>query len=173
MLWFVDNVNIVELARLQEASNGALITDAELTLSIGSKSESGTLTGASIIAGVITLTAPDHGLTTGDQVIVTQVESPAAAVGVWEITVTDANHFRLEGASGTGTWTATTAARWYRGVTGATGLSPDIAADTATYSWQLPDTLPLISGAEYIAIITCGNYGAKWELPAKAATRTA
>jgi hypothetical protein len=54
----------------------------------------------------IAITVTGHGYSTGDTVVVTGVVGNTAANGTWEITVTDANTFTLDGSAGNGNRTA-------------------------------------------------------------------
>lgn len=53
----------------------------------------------------IVVNRTNHGLSTGDTVVVTGVSGNTAANGTWEITVVDANSFSLNGSAGNGTST--------------------------------------------------------------------
>jgi hypothetical protein len=54
----------------------------------------------------IAITITGHGYSTGDTVVVTGVVGNTAANGTWEITVTDANTFTLDGSAGNGARTS-------------------------------------------------------------------
>ncbi|MDQ6928787.1 MAG: hypothetical protein M3159_09045, partial [Actinomycetota bacterium] len=56
-------------------------------------------------AAPITITATNHGLVTGDRVVISNVTGNTAANGVFIVTVLNANQFTLNGSSGSGTWT--------------------------------------------------------------------
>ena len=80
-----------------------------------------TITGATN-ASPIQITVANHGLGTGETVVVACVGGNTAANGTWVITVTGANTFTLNGSTGNGAYTsggtATVAARLRRGVFG-------------------------------------------------------
>jgi hypothetical protein len=59
----------------------------------------------------IAITITGHGYSTGDTVVVTGVGGNTAANGTWEITVTDANTFTLDGSAGNGNRTSGGTAR--------------------------------------------------------------
>jgi hypothetical protein len=59
----------------------------------------------------IAITITGHGYSTGDTVVVTGVVGNTAANGTWEITVTDANTFTLDGSAGNGNRTSGGTAR--------------------------------------------------------------
>jgi hypothetical protein len=59
-------------------------------------------------ASPIVITSPNHGLTTGHQVIVSGVGGNTAANGLFPITRIDANTFRLDGSTGNGDYAANT-----------------------------------------------------------------
>jgi hypothetical protein len=67
------------------------------------------LSGAAITndGGLIKVTHPGHGLTTGGRVYLKDVEGVTAANGQWYVTV-DGNHFTLDGSVFAGTYTAST-----------------------------------------------------------------
>ncbi len=54
----------------------------------------------------ITSLSAAHNLSTGDTIVITSVGGNTAANGTWEITVTAANKFTLDGSAGNGTYTA-------------------------------------------------------------------
>ncbi|MEZ6039565.1 MAG: ubiquitin-activating E1 FCCH domain-containing protein [Planctomycetaceae bacterium] len=62
------------------------------------------VTAASTTSGVV-LTSPLHGLTTGDLIRVTGVQGISGANGTFKVTVINADSFRLDGATGAGTYT--------------------------------------------------------------------
>ena len=57
-------------------------------------------------ASPIVITNTAHGYFTGQQVTISGVLGNTAANGTWTITVTDANHFSLNGSIGTGAYTS-------------------------------------------------------------------
>ena len=48
--------------------------------------------------------ADQHGLSTGDRVVVSGVQGTTSANGTWTITVTDDTHFTLDGTAANGSW---------------------------------------------------------------------
>jgi hypothetical protein len=58
------------------------------------------ITGATKAAPII-ITSPNHGLQTGDRVVISGVQGNTAADSTWFITFLDANHFSLNGSDGT------------------------------------------------------------------------
>lgn len=54
----------------------------------------------------IAITSTAHGLSTGDTVVITGVGGNTAANGTWEVTVTSANAFTLDGSTGNGAYTS-------------------------------------------------------------------
>ncbi len=64
----------------------------------------GTITNATN-ASPIVVTHNNHGLATGDVVIITGVEGNVSANGRWVVTVADSNSFSLDGSSGGGDYT--------------------------------------------------------------------
>jgi hypothetical protein len=68
-----------------------------------------TLTGSAVTneGGLIKITHPGHGYTTGDRVYVKDVEGVTAANGQWYVTV-DGNHFTLDDSVFAGTYTSAT-----------------------------------------------------------------
>jgi hypothetical protein len=59
----------------------------------------------------IAITITGHGYSTGDTVVIASVGGNTAANGTWEITVTDANTFTLDGSAGNGNRTSGGTAR--------------------------------------------------------------
>lgn len=56
-------------------------------------------------SGLIKITCDSHGLTTGQCVIIQDVEGCVEANGVWIITVVDTSHFTLDGSTFSNAWT--------------------------------------------------------------------
>jgi hypothetical protein len=56
-------------------------------------------------ANRIDITSPDHGLVTGDKVVITGVTGTTAANGTFTVTRINANRFRLQGSVGNGAYT--------------------------------------------------------------------
>jgi hypothetical protein len=67
---------------------------------------SGTITAATNASPIVITTAAAHLLTTGDVVAVAQVLGNTAANGNWQVTVTGATTFELDGSSGNGAYTS-------------------------------------------------------------------
>lgn len=64
------------------------------------------ITNAVAGSGFITITATSHGFTTGDPIVIFGVGGLAGTGGIWGITVSDANTFKINGAIGTGSYTS-------------------------------------------------------------------
>ena len=77
---------------------------------------------------VVLTTATDHGLTTGDQVVITDCQQAPEANGTWKITVTGGAVFSLDGSVGTGVAGS--------GDYGLVGLAP------FSWVWLGPDATP-------------------------------
>jgi hypothetical protein len=76
----------------------------------------------------IQITSANHGLTTGQPVIIGGVQGNTAANGIWIVTVVDANNFTLNGSIGNGAYTAGgTWSKYY------TTFAQDVAAGAANY----------------------------------------
>jgi hypothetical protein len=102
----------------------------------------------------IVITSTNHGLVSGDQVTIT---GNSVADGTWTITVTDANHFSLDGSLGTGgsavsggTWTANVidAFLYDRGTGGNTMISQAGGGTTANGN---TDTVALSADGSTVA----------------------
>ncbi|HET9165111.1 MAG TPA: phage tail protein [Candidatus Angelobacter sp.] len=135
--------------------DGELISyeDATLTGSfkydLGAHGTAQTITGATN-ASPIQITVANHGLGTGETVVVASVGGNTAANGTWVITVTGANTFTLNGSTGNGAYTsggtATVAARLRRGVFGSpvgthNAGSVFLRLDNGVFVWEADPTL--------------------------------
>jgi hypothetical protein len=135
--------------------DGELISyeDATLTGSfkydLGAHGAAQTITGATN-ASPIQITIANHGLGTGETVVVASVGGNTAANGTWVITVTGANTFTLNGSTGNGAYTsggtATVAARLRRGVFGSpigthNAGSVFLRLDNGVFVWEADPTL--------------------------------
>jgi hypothetical protein len=135
--------------------DGELISyeDATLTGSfkydLGAHGAAQTITGATN-ASPIQITIANHGLGTGETVVVASVGGNTAANGTWVITVTGANTFTLNGPTGNGAYTsggtATVAARLRRGVFGSpigthNAGSVFLRLDNGVFVWEADPTL--------------------------------
>jgi hypothetical protein len=65
----------------------------------------GSVTAATNASPIAVTTSLPHGLATGAQVVLVDVEGNIAANGTWTATVVDATHFSLNGSTGSGAWT--------------------------------------------------------------------
>lgn len=150
--FIVDNVLL--------ADDSSPIIDMALTLSIGDTSVSGVITGATNATPIV-VASTAHGRTTGDQVVIIDVEGNDAANGPWTITVIDANHFSLNSSVGNGAYLA--GGVWYLGVAGAVGLSMPYSASPPRYKVTTPGTLALDITKTYLRLIQASNYGFRIE----------
>lgn len=127
--------------------------DATLTGSfkydLGAHGTAQTITGATN-ASPIQITIANHGLGTGETVVVASVGGNTAANGTWVITVTGANTFTLNGSTGNGAYTsggtAAIAARLRRGVFGSPIGTHNIGSvflrlDNGVFVWEADPTL--------------------------------
>lgn len=159
--------------------DGELISyeDATLTASyrydLGAHGAAQTITGATN-ASPIQITIANHGLGTGETVVVASVGGNTAANGTWVITVTGNNTFTLNGSTGNGAYTsggtAVVAARLRRGVFGSPVGTHNIGSaflrlDDGVFVWEADPTLvgfPVVitaaSNASPISI-TANNHG--------------
>ena len=135
--------------------DGELISyeDATLTGSfkydLGAHGSAQSITGATN-ASPIQITVANHGLGTGETVVVASVGGNTAANGTWIITVTGANTFTLNGSTGNGAYTsggtATVQARLRRGIFGSPNVTHNIGSvflrlDDAVFVWEADPTL--------------------------------
>jgi hypothetical protein len=135
--------------------DGELISfeDATLTGSfkydLGAHGTAQNITGATN-ASPIQITVANHGLDSGETVVVASVGGNTAANGTWVITVTGANTFTLNGSTGNGAYTsggtATVAARLRRGVFGSpigthNAGSVFLRLDDGVFVWEADPTL--------------------------------
>ncbi len=135
--------------------DGELISyeDATLTGSfkydLGAHGTAQTITGATNTSP-IQITVANHGLGTGETVVVASVGGNTAAIGTWVITVTGANTFTLNGSTGNGAYTsggtAAVSARLRRGIFGSPNVTHNIGSvflrlDDAVFVWEADPTL--------------------------------
>jgi hypothetical protein len=135
--------------------DGELISyeDATLTGSfkydLGAHGSAQSITGATN-ASPIQITVANHGLGTGETVVVAAVGGNTAANGTWVINVTGANTFTLNGSTGNGAYTsggtAAVAARLRRGVFGAPSGTHNAGSvflrlDNGVFVWEADPTL--------------------------------
>jgi hypothetical protein len=108
--------DVVTIAGVQgnNSANGVFtvtVVDAN-DFSLNGSTGSANYSGGGVWKASIVVTAPDHGLLTGDQVQISGVRGNTAANGRFTITVEDADHFALNGSqanaayTGGGTWKA-------------------------------------------------------------------
>jgi hypothetical protein len=159
--------------------DGELISYEDTTLTgsfkydLGAHGTAQTIIGATN-ASPIQITIANHGLGTGETVVVASVGGNAAANGTWVITVTGANTFTLNGSTGNGAYTsggtAVVAARLRRGVFGSPIGTHNIGSvflrlDDGIFVWEADPTLvgfPVsITGATNASpiSITASNHG--------------
>ena len=135
--------------------DGELISyeDATLTGSfkydLGAHGTAQTITGATNTSP-IQITVANHGLGTGETVVVASVGGNTAAIGTWVITVTGANTFTLNGSTGNGAYTsggtAAVSARLRRGIFGSPNVTHNVGTvflrlDDAVFVWEADPTL--------------------------------
>ncbi len=135
--------------------DGELISyeDATLTGSfkydLGAHGAAQTITGATN-ASPIQITVANHGLATGETIVIASVGGNTAANGTWVITVTGVNTFTLNGSTGNGAYTsggtATVQARLRRGVFGSPIGTHNIGSvflrlDNGVFVWEADPTL--------------------------------
>jgi hypothetical protein len=104
-----------------------VIADASNTTPIVITSQFGSITGASNTAPIV-ITSLAHGLMTGAWIFVNNVTGNAAANGTFFVTVTDADHFQLNGSAGNGSYTG--GGSWYVGHSLAPGTKVEISGVT-------------------------------------------
>lgn len=160
MALFVDNDMDVTVENLQLADDFAAIIDANLAVSLCRLDVTGTITGATNASPVV-ITAVAHGLSTGNQIVITDVEGSTTANGPQTITVVDTDHFSLDGTAAGGVYSS--GGVWYLGVAGAVGLAMTYNGTLGRYKAVLPKALPIVNGSRYRLIRTCSNYGVQWE----------
>jgi hypothetical protein len=135
--------------------DGELISYEDATLTgayrydLGAHGSAAAITAASN-ASPIKITVANHGLNTGETVVVAGVGGNTAANGTWVITVVDASNFNLNGSTGNGAYTsggtATVAARLRRGVFGSpvgthNAGSVFLRLDNGVFVWEADPTL--------------------------------
>lgn len=168
---FIENDMNLYLNDLALEEDRSAITDAVLVAHIGLRPTVIPPITAATNAGPIVITSNAHGLTTGDQVIVSQVRGNPAANGLWTITVVDANRFSLNSSSGDGTYGG--GGVWYRAITGATGIDLDfVGGSRNTYLGRLARGNGVRANDQLVMVVECANYGVKFETIGVARVRT-
>lgn len=135
--------------------DGELISYEDATLTgafkydLGAHGTAQNITGATN-ASPIQITIANHGLSTGETVVIASVGGNTAANGTWAITVTGANTFTLNGSTGNGAYTsggtATVQARLRRGIFGSPNVTHNVGSvflrlDDAVFVWEADPTL--------------------------------
>jgi hypothetical protein len=135
--------------------DGELISYEDATLTgayrydLGAHGSAAAITAASN-ASPIKITVANHGLNTGETVVIAGVGGNTAANGTWVITVVDASNFNLNGSAGNGAYTsggtAVVAARLRRGVFGSpvgthNAGSVFLRLDNGVFVWEADPTL--------------------------------
>jgi Bacterial Ig domain len=94
----------------------------------------GRVIAAATNASPIVITTNNHGLATGQQVLISSARGNTAANGIWTVTVVDANRFSLNGSTGNGTYVANSGV-WTRAfpITDATDASPIVITTAAAH----------------------------------------
>lgn len=169
MTLYVDNDNEIIVASYRESLSQTPVTDAALTghLVDASPGAFGAIANATS-ASPIVITSAAHGLTTGAQVVIVQVEAPREALGLHTITRINADTFSLDGTTGTGTWIATDAkSSWHKHVS-----TPSFVYDGTNHRYValVAYTLPLVAQRKY-KIILDSDKGDHWEIEETAVVR--
>ena len=124
---------------------GDVLTGKRPTLS-STQAGAKAITDATNAAPIVVTTAAAHGLTTGDNLTIANVEGNTAANGTWFVTVTAATTFELDGGEGNATYTAATG-DWWTNVSFVTGTQKSSATYTAVVQsvWDASTATPLIT----------------------------
>src|SRR6185312_3167643 len=135
--------------------DGELISYEDATLTgpyrydLGAHGSAAAITGATN-ASPIKIAVANHGLNTGETVVIAGVGGNTAANGTWVITIVDASNFNLNGSAGNGAYTsggtAVVAARLRRGVFGSpvgthNAGSVFLRLDNGVFVWEADPTL--------------------------------
>lgn len=147
------NDNDLIVRPFQEAFTGRVINDADVYCTLCEADVLGVVTGATN-ASPIVITAPAHGLVTGDVVAIVNVGGNGAARGTFTITRVDANHFSLDGSTGSGAYDG--GGVWMKAFDdpAAQAIALSISGDGA-YRGILPGTLGLIVNRLYYLVFYC------------------
>ena len=165
-IWVENDTNIV-LQNMRLAIDNTQISAATLIASVGDNSgaagTTGAITGATN-AGPIVITSAAHGLNNGDKVLVCRVKGNRAANGTWTVANKTTNTFELQGSNGNGVYLS--GGIWYKGITGATGLSVGaIAGQAGRYYCIVPATASIVERGKYVIVIFCTSHGLEFEHP--------
>jgi len=112
-LTFVGGEAIVNLEVIVFNDNGSSTPEiVEIhVVQPGTGTSAGLITFATNTTPII-ITSPDHALSTGAELSISNITSPSNANGVFFITVLDTNTFELDGSSGNGNWVPNPLATW-------------------------------------------------------------
>lgn len=124
---------------------GDVLTAKRATLS---STQAGTkaITDATNAIPIVVTTAAAHGLTTGDNLTITNVGGNTATNGTWFVTVTGATTFELDGSEGNDTYIAATG-DWWTNVSFVTGTQKPSATYTVVVQsvWDASTATPLLT----------------------------
>ncbi len=94
--------------------------------------------------------AANHGLSTGDRVVISGVQGMTSANGTWTVTVTDQTHFTLNGSSANGAWASGTGTVWYKSMAyydQATSAAAQTALGRPLYQFIDQNDDPTVNGS--------------------------
>lgn len=169
---FVDNDCDLVIPQYSLSLDGSPINDSVVALTIADTIRTGPVTQAANTPIVITSAA--HGLSTGQQVVVTQCRGNTAANGVWTVTALTTDTFRLDGSSSNATFLPDAKAKWNLVVPGAASISvAKLVGVNGKYRAVIPcGDLPLVAGKNYLLVIKSANYDDQIERIEAAQVRT-
>lgn len=150
---YIENDAALILDQFQMVLTRSLINDAEFICHIGDRDRGGVIDGVTAGSPNV-ISSPGHGLSNGDQVIITQVRGVTDCKGLYTVANVTADTFQLSGSSGTGELLPFGTPAWYPVIPGAVNLSIEyVTGSRARYLLLLPGDLPFANGGRYIAII--------------------
>lgn len=164
-----DNRNLYFCPSVSYVLDNEPITDAVITVTLGSKVESGVIQGASEDSDIVIDSMTPHGLSDGDFVVVCQVVGNKGANGVFEVEEVDSTHFRLLASTPTGPYKS--GGVWFKAIPGIINLSLSLVNESL-YAGVASEDVNLELGVDYLTVLDIDNYGVHLEENTRVSVRT-
>lgn len=170
---YVENDHNLYLQDVATEEDRQPILDAEIVVHLGRLPARGVVVASN--ANPIVITSVAHGLTSGDQVIVSQVRGNDAANGLWEVANVTTDTFELVDSAGDGDHIVDEllgGGVWYPAVPGAVDIElVHVGGTRNAYRGVLSRDNGIISGQKLVMVLECANYGVKLEVQGVARVR--
>lgn len=154
-LFFGNDADLI-LDGMRLAADNSVLNDADLVAHFFNAASSQAITGATN-STPIEVTVADHGLTTGDAVVIAHVLGNKAANGYWLVTVLDANTFELDDSVGNGSYNR--GGHLYDAIANAVELNLAYqSGSNGRYIAVIPSTIDMLPTESGRVIVFCSNY---------------